>query len=147
MDDTWKSVQLREAEAQLDLAVVSLDATLAEIGQKYEQQEEQETGLTDEDIRLISEHARSAEAPKELRDLQTRIDQGDLTWRDVTSGRAAGDPGVRQALEAGLPQLQQAYTMLDEGHSVDDVIDAGTHRPPRRDDEDGDGIVLRNDAW
>ncbi|MBC6446478.1 hypothetical protein [Actinokineospora xionganensis] len=147
MNDDWKSVRLREAEASLDVALATLDATLASVEKQFA--DKPPDGLTDADIEAISEHARGADAPKALRELQARIDAGDLTWRDITSGRAAGEPGVREALEAGLPQLRQAYTLLEEGHSVDEVIEAGSSRSGRPDDGDeGDeGIVLREDAW
>jgi hypothetical protein len=146
MTDDWKNVQLREAEAQLEASIASLDATLATVEQHFEQREE--TNLTDDDIRAISEHARSADASPALRELQAKIDAGDLTWRDITSGRAAGEEGVREALESGVPGMKQAYTLLEEGHSVDEVIEAGKPARGRRDDDDGEeSIVLRDDAW
>lgn len=148
MNDDWKSVRLREAEASLDVALASLDATLASVEKQFA--DKPQDGLTDEDIEAISKHARGADAPPALRELQARIDAGDLTWRDITSGRAAGEPGVREALQSGLPQLKQAYTLLEEGHSVDEVVAAGRSRSGRSDDGgagDGDGIVLREDAW
>ncbi|MDQ3403360.1 MAG: hypothetical protein M3548_08190 [Actinomycetota bacterium] len=143
MDSTWKSVPLREAEVRLDVALASLDATLNQVDEQFEHREE--TSLSDADIRKIEEHARSADAPRDLRELQKRVDAGEMTWRDITSGRTADDEGVRRALESGLPQMRQAYTLLEEGHSVDEVIEAG--KVARRDDDDGDNVVLRDDAW
>ncbi|SDH67671.1 hypothetical protein SAMN05192558_113210 [Actinokineospora alba] len=145
MNDDWKSVRLREAEASLDVALATLDATLASVEKQFA--DKPQDGLSDEDIKAISEHARGADAPQALRDLQARIDAGELTWRDITSGRAAGEPGVREALESGLPQLRQAYALLEEGHSVDEVIEAGRSRSGRSDDDGDEGIVLREDAW
>jgi hypothetical protein len=146
MNDDWKSVRLREAEASLDVALATLDATLASVEKQFENRPQD--GLTDEEVEKLSEHARGADAPKALRDLQARIDAGDLTWRDITSGRAAGEPGVREALESGLPQLQKVYTLLEEGHSVDEVVEAGRSRSGRSDGGGADdGIVLREDAW
>ncbi|MGH3859014.1 hypothetical protein [Actinokineospora sp.] len=145
MNDDWKSVRLREAEASLDVALTTLDAKLAGVEKQFA--DKPQDGLTDEDIKAISEHARGADAPKALRDLQARIDAGELTWRDITSGRAAGEPGVREALESGLPRLRQVYTLLEEGHSVDEVVEAGRSRSGRSDDGEDGGIVLREDAW
>lgn len=148
MNDDWKSVRLREAEASLDVALATLDATLSSVEKQFA--DKPRDGLTDEEIEAISTHARGADAPAALRELQARVDAGDLTWRDITSGRSAGEPGVREALESGLPRLRQVYTLLEEGHSVDEVVEAGRSRSGRSDGGgagDGDGIVLREDAW
>lgn len=138
-DENWKNVQLREAEADLDLALAALDATVAETAARFA--DTPETTLTDEDVELISAHNRGPDATPAQRALQARIDAGEFTWRDITSGRAAGAEGVREALEAGLPQMRQAYALIEEGHTLNEIIAAGV--PPEDDPDDFSGPIMR----
>ncbi|OLR90720.1 hypothetical protein [Actinokineospora bangkokensis] len=138
--DDWKTLRIRAAEAELDLALATLDTTIAEADARVAALPE--TTVTDRDIEQIAAHHRAPGATPAERALQARIDAGELSWRDILSGRSAAEPGVREALEAGVPQLRQAYTLLQEGHPLTEVIAAGI--PPEDDNpDDFGGPILR----
>ncbi|HEV2783152.1 MAG TPA: hypothetical protein VGX25_27535 [Actinophytocola sp.] len=130
--ESWRTPQITEALARLEEAEVALDRAIVEA--KRVERETPKTKLSEEDIQLIEEHARSAEAPRELRELQRRIDDGELSWEDVAAGRRLDDPQVRAALSTGVEGMRQAYTMIQEGHELDDIIEQGAPAPPRDDD-------------
>ncbi|WP_424190062.1 hypothetical protein ACOBQX_14620 [Actinokineospora sp. G85] len=135
----WKNFQVRAAEAELDLAIAHLDTVVAEAEARFAAVPD--STLTDEDIELIERHNRGSEATQAQRELQGRIDAGEFTWRDIVSGRAAGEEGVREALEAGIPQMRQAHALIEEGHSVNEIIAAGL--PPEDDPDDFGGPIMR----
>lgn len=119
--NAWQTPQLREAMARLEEAEVGLDQTIANAKEMSRQLPA--SGLSPEDVQQIEEHARSKDAPRELRELQERIDRGDLSWNDIAAGRFLDDPQVRGALEGGVEGMRQAYTMIQEGHDLDEIID------------------------
>jgi hypothetical protein len=131
---SWQSPHITEALARLEEAEVALDHAI--VAAKQVEQETPKTRLSEEDIALIEEHARSAEAPRELRELQERIDNGDLSWEDIASGRHLNDPEVQAALSPGVEGMQQAYTAIQEGQDLDEIIEAGP--PPARSSDDDD---------
>ena len=107
-------------------------------------------GLSEQDLAEIERFAKTPGAPKELKDLQRRVDAGEMSWADVAAGRAVHDEGVQKALAVGVPDLQRAYRAIEEGQDIDDIIASGTPapRPPRRDDDEDDGpSTFRKDAW
>jgi hypothetical protein len=57
----------------------------------------------------IEQHARSRAAPRELRALQRRIDNGELSWYGIATGKHLDDPDVRAALAAGLTEPFPEY--------------------------------------
>lgn len=128
---------LQAALAQLEAAEVDLDQRVANA--KQLQRQMPQTTLSQQDIQQIEEHARSKNAPKQLRELQQRIDRGDLTWSDIANGRHLDDPKVQAALSTGVQGMRQAYTMIQEGHDVDEIIDIGgppvATEPPAEPDE------------
>ncbi|ASO18142.1 hypothetical protein FHR81_002538 [Actinoalloteichus hoggarensis] len=121
MDQQARLAQFAAARSELDRIEAVADARMAEI----KQQQLPESGLSEAEIAQIEQFARSKDAPAELRALQERIDKGDLSWRDIADGSAVQDEQVQRALASGVPKLQQAYTMIQEGHSIDDILDAG----------------------
>lgn len=121
--DAWMTPQIRDALAKLEEAEVDLDTRIAKAGQLAEQLPK--GGLSQEDIQLVEQHARSKEAPRELRELQERVDRGELSWQDISAGRFLDDPQVRAALERGVEGMQAAYTMIQEGHELDEIIESG----------------------
>ncbi|WP_019811368.1 hypothetical protein [Saccharomonospora halophila] len=135
--------RIQEAMADLERAELSLDRAVSEAEQL--QQTMPPGGLSQEDIEQIEEHARGRNAPAELRELQQRIDDGELSWSDLAAGRFLDDPGVRAALEGGVEGMRQAHTMLQEGHDLDEIIEPGAppvaiERPqPERGHERDDG--------
>ncbi|NUT53625.1 MAG: hypothetical protein HOV94_41010 [Saccharothrix sp.] len=135
-----------------------LDALVAEVDRRVEGVEEtaraasqvqlRSRGLTQADFAEISRFADSPGAPRELKELARRVDAGELSWEDIASGRAVDDEGVQRALQTGVPDLQRAYTALEEGNDPEDVISAGSPRPRGRGDDDGDEpSAFTEDAW
>ncbi|TWH20806.1 hypothetical protein [Prauserella rugosa] len=140
--NAWQTPQIREALAQLEEAEVGLDQRIA--GAKELSRNTSQGGLSAEDIQQIEQHARSSAAPRELRELQQRIDRGDLSWNDISAGRFLDDPQVRAALEHGVDGMRAAYTMIQEGQDFDEIIEAGgpavpgSASTPREDADDTD---------
>jgi hypothetical protein len=145
--DTWKTPELREAEANLRTAVEHGQETVAKARQLKARM--RPTRISDEDVKAIERAARSADAPPELRALADRVERGSLTWRQIVDGKAVDDPDVRAAMAVNLERMGRVYHKFAEGHSVDDVLDSETGRRARRDDSgDDDGpTVLKHDAW
>jgi hypothetical protein len=135
--DSLQTPQIQEALARLEEAEVNLDRAI--VAAKQVEQQVPKTRLSEEDIRLIEEHARSGDAPRELRELQERIDNGELSWEDIANGRHLDDPQVRGALSTGVDGMQQAYTAIVEGQELDEIIEGGPPAPPRTDDDDDGG--------
>ncbi|GAA1338322.1 hypothetical protein [Saccharothrix algeriensis] len=135
--------------ARLDALVADVDRRLSEAERTSREAtgvQLRSRGLSEADYAEISRFARSAAAPRELRDLARRVDSGELSWRDVASGERAGDEGVQRAVQAGVPELRRAYAALREGDDPEDVAAAGAPRPARRDDDDEPG-QFTEDAW
>ena len=126
--EAWQTPQITEALARLEEAEVALDQAIVKA--KEVERETPKTHLSEEDIQLIEEHARSGDAPRELRELQERIDSGELSWEDIASGRHLDDPEVQAALSPGVQGMQQAYTLIEEGQELDDIIEIGAPPPP-----------------
>ncbi|MBM7774298.1 hypothetical protein JOD54_004502 [Actinokineospora baliensis] len=121
--------RIAEALAQLEAAEVGLDEAI--VSAKEVEQAVPVTTLSKEDLRLLEEHARGDDAPRSLRELQERIDRGELSWSDLADGRHFDDPDVQSALAPGVKGMRQAYTAIEEGQPVDDIIEAGPPLPPR----------------
>ncbi|WP_020672061.1 hypothetical protein [Amycolatopsis nigrescens] len=150
--DSWKTPEIRAAEAKLAAAEAGLEQAISRA--KEVDRNIPKTGLSKQDIEQIEAFAKSKDAPKELRELQKRIDDGDLSWQDIAGGRHLDDPQVRNALSGSTPDLRRAYTMIQEGDQIDDVIESAPQsayrRSERADDEDEDngeedGGVLRRE--
>ncbi|SES32106.1 hypothetical protein [Lentzea albida] len=95
--------------------------------------------LSPADVAEIEKFARSKDAPNALKDLQRKVDAGALSWQDIASGRAVGDPDVQRAMQTSMPSLKRAYTAIKEGQDPDEVVAAGQQRPRRaRGDYDDD---------
>jgi hypothetical protein len=144
------SPDIGEALAKLEDAELALDRAILDA--KQVEQQVPKTQLSEEDIQQIEEHARSAEAPRELRELQQRIDAGELSWQDIASGHHQGDPSVQAALSPGVDGMRQAYTMIQEGQDLDEIIaspppvrqtDARDDTGDDDDDPDDEGPVFR----
>jgi hypothetical protein len=132
---TPDSGQIAEALARLEEAEVALDQAI--LAAKQVEQQIPQTRLSEEDIALIEEHARSEDAPRELRELQERIDNGELSWEDIASGRHLTDPEVQAALSPGVEGMQQAYAAIQEGQDLDEIIESGPPRARPADDDEG----------
>ena len=143
--DAFMTPQIREALARLEEAEVNLDQAI--VSAKQVEEQTPKTRLSEEDIEQIEEHARSADAPRELRELQERIDAGELSWEDIAQGRHLDDPEVKGALSTGVDGMHQAYVAIQEGQSLDDIIEAGppVRRPDADEDDDGGYSFTRFD--
>lgn len=140
-------------QARLRALFAEVDSRIDDLGRVAEaasRVQRRSRGLSEQDLAAIERFAKSPGAPRELRELQRRVDAGELSWADVAAGRALNDPGVQQALAVGVPDLQRAYRAIEEGQDIDDIIASGTPAapPPRRDDDEDDGPShFRRDAW
>lgn len=126
---------------RLDALVADVDAKLIEVDRAASEAnrvEVRSSGLSEQDLAAIERHAESARAPRELKDLVSRIKEGELTWSDISSGRALDDEGVQAAMAAALPDLARAHQELREGQDPDDIIGAA-----QGDDEEGGSILRR----
>lgn len=123
MTDPLKNPEIRAAMERLTAAEAGLDEAIAKAEQV--EQRTNRPGLSDRDIERIEEYAKSADAPKAMKDLQKKVDDGDLTWRDIASPRHFNDPEVRDAFQGSATEMGRAYAMIQEGLSVDDIVDAG----------------------
>lgn len=121
--DPARNPVVARALAELERAELGLDRSISQA--KQLQSRLPKTGLSPQDIEQIAEHARGKNAPPELRALQERIDRGDLSWNDIAAGRFLDDPQVRDALARGVDGMRQAYTMIQEGHELDEIIEPG----------------------
>lgn len=127
-------------------------AAAVQVAQQAAQYQPRSRGVSEQDLAEIERYARSGNAPKEFKDLQQRIDSGEFSWQDIASGRVMDD-GVQKALSTGVPDLQRAYTAIEEGQDIDDIIASGNPaprppRPSRDDDDEDDGPShFRKDAW
>lgn len=143
-------------QARLQALFSEVDSRIDDLGKvatAASQVQRRSRGLSEQDLAEIERFAKSPGAPKELKDLQRRVDSGEMSWADVAAGRALNDEGVQKALAVGVPDLQRAYRAIEEGQDIDDIIASGNpaaQQPPRRrddDDEDDGPSQFREDAW
>lgn len=136
--------------ARLDGLVADVEARMAAVERTAREASRvrlRSRGLTQADFAEISRFANSPGAPRELKELARRVDAGEMSWEDVASGRAVDDEGVQRALQAGVPDLQRAYTAIREGDDPEDVVSAGSPRPGGRGDDDDESGRFTEDAW
>lgn len=128
------------ARQQLQAWQQDLDAKgsrLEQVAQQAAMVQTRGGDLSPADIAAIEKFARSKDAPNALKDLQRKVDSGEMSWRDITSGKAVNDPEVQRAMQSSMPSLKRAYTAIKEGQNLDDIVAAGQQRPRRsRDDFD-----------
>jgi hypothetical protein len=144
-------------QARLQALFSDVDSKIDDLGKvatAASQVQRRSRGLSEQDLAEIERFAKSPGAPKELKDLQRRVESGEMSWADVAAGRALNDDGVQKALAVGVPDLQRAYRAIEEGQDIDDIIESGNPAPqppvrPRRDDDDEDDgpSHFRKDAW
>jgi hypothetical protein len=130
-DDSWKPAVLREAEARLDETV----ERSRELEQEVDQLElpQQPPVASPEDVTAFKAEADRADAPEEMRILKRKVDAGELSWKDVLEGRAYQDEDVRNALTARLGPLTDVYQDFEDGHTLDDVLEAAGETGPLSD--------------
>jgi ribosomal protein L12E/L44/L45/RPP1/RPP2 len=149
----YDNVRLQALIAEVDSAIENVRDT----ADKASRVQPRSSGLSQQDLTEIERHARSSAAPKELKELQRRVDAGELSWADIAAGRALDDEGVQRAFATGLPDLRRAYTAIEEGHDIEDIIASGQpHAAPTspttpagstdHDDDDEPPTVLKR-GW
>ncbi|GAA3881272.1 hypothetical protein GCM10022243_52340 [Saccharothrix violaceirubra] len=134
-------------QARLNALVAEVDArdaAVLETARQSSQVAMRSRGLSEADLAEIDRAAKAPGAPRELRELARRVDAGELSWKDIASGKAADDEGVQGALRTGIPDLKRAYTALEEGQDPEDVASAGRPRTASEDDGPSD---FTEDAW
>ncbi|MBP2476038.1 hypothetical protein JOF53_004910 [Crossiella equi] len=149
-DQDWRTPEVRQAEAELDASMEAMEEVLRSAQELQDSLRPSDPAATEEEIRQIEAEAAKPNAPAELRALQRKVDAGELNWRDILEGRSYEDPDVRAALESNLGRMNQTYQLFQDGHTLDEVIEAQRQSGRRRDDDDDDGddnIVLRHDSW
>ncbi|NHD16505.1 MULTISPECIES: hypothetical protein [unclassified Actinopolyspora] len=128
MNEDWKTQEIRDAEAALEEALANAERVGARADEMS--RELSESKLSEEQTERIEQFVRRGQAPEGIVELQRRIDEGELSWDDVAEGRALQDEGVQSAFASGVPNMQQAKEMIDEGHEIDEIIENDPNRPP-----------------
>lgn len=85
----WRTTTVREVEARFDAAVADVHRHTAELRTRLENLRK-ELRPSAEDTARLKAALRAGDLGEEGRALQRRIDQGDLTWDDLTNGKARG---------------------------------------------------------
>ena len=144
-NDSWKSAELRAAEAQVDA--------------RFKEAKDLANRLKDTplppvppvDFKAIAQQveraAQERDAPEQLKALKRKVDAGEFTWEDVVSGKAAQDPDVQAMQQENVNKMKQAFQMLQEGMTADEIMEA---QRPRRDGDDGDQLdpdIFTEDKW
>ncbi|WP_020657729.1 hypothetical protein [Amycolatopsis benzoatilytica] len=123
-DDSWKTPELREAEAALDRTVRKSQQLLKDL----EKIKIPPLPKVDIQARIdsIKKAAAKPDAPAQLRLIKKKVDEGKLTWEDVASGKAFADPDVRALADEKLGEAKEIMEELEEGQSPDEILEART---------------------
>jgi hypothetical protein len=164
LDGSWKPAALREAEAQLDETMTKARDLIDKTEEKLKQLPDVDLTAKPEDIARLKAAAERPDAPAELRALKKKVDDGELSWKDVLEGRALKDETVREAMRARLGEMGEIYQEAEAGATLEEILEArgvtgsvfsdpGTTRPqaatpppaqPGEDDYFGGNNVLSN---
>src|SRR5215217_1509079 len=104
------AARLKKAQSALDTAIAEVNSQVAQVDEVSKAIPD--SVLSPQDIERIESHARDAKAPEQLRELQRRIDKGELSWRDIAAGAGLDDPDVRAALSSTAPALHRGYELI-----------------------------------
>jgi hypothetical protein len=160
LDDSWKPAALREAEAQLDETMAKARDLIDKTEEKLKQLPDVDLTAKPEDIARLKAAAERPDAPAELRALKKKVDDGELSWKDVLEGKALKDETVREAMRARLGEMREIYQEAEAGATLEEILEArgvtgsvftdpGTTRPqaaapPSEDDHFAGNNVLSN---
>jgi hypothetical protein len=138
MSDDWMTPQLRQLTAQFNAAVAEATQASREASATARAMAATDVTTSPEYRRLerrVADYFRSGRCGQAVRDLQDRVDRGELTWQQIRDGDT--DP------EATRIYLENQDIMLAGIATVrrEDPPDPGDD-PPRRDDPDDDGPVF-----
>lgn len=123
-DDSWKTPELREAEAALDRTVRKSQQLLKDL-EKIKLRPLPKTD-TPERIEAIKRAASRPDAPAQLRLVKRKVEAGEFSWEDVAAGRAFADPEVRALADEKLSEAKDILEELQEGQSPEEVLEART---------------------
>ena len=134
-DDSWKTPELREAEAALDRTVRKSQQLLKDL----EKIKLPPMPKVDPQARIdaLKKAAAQPDASAQLRLIKKKVDEGKLTWEDVAAGKAFADPDVRALADAKLSEAKEIKEELEEGQSPDEILEARTG---------GGGTMLSDDG-
>ncbi|MDX8144631.1 hypothetical protein SK854_21120 [Lentzea sp. BCCO 10_0061] len=145
-NDSWKSAELRAAEAQVDA--------------RFKEAQDLANRLKDTplppvppvDFKAIAQQveraAQERDAPEQLKALKRKVDAGEFTWEDVVSGKAAQDPDVQAMQQENVNKMKQAFQMLQEGLTAEEIMAAQDPRRNRGDDGDENAPdIFTEDKW
>ncbi len=106
-------------------------AELRRWAEVYEQRAQEEHAEVRQEL---SEYARSAGAPQELRQLQEQIDRGELSWYGALIGEADEviDRRAREFLAGRLESLSVLGEALRSGASVQEAAELAASRAQER---------------
>ena len=145
-NDSWKTPEIRAAEAQVDTRLTEARDLAARL------QAQQLPPLPPMDTaaiaRQVEEAAGKRDAPEHLKTLKRKVDAGEFTWEDVVSGKAAQDPDVQAMQQENVNKMKQAFQMLQEGMTAEEIMNA--QGPRRGGGDDGDEMdpgVFTEDKW
>ncbi|MGW4484606.1 hypothetical protein ACWEOE_12265 [Amycolatopsis sp. NPDC004368] len=122
--DAWKTPEIREAESALD-STVSKSRQLLKDLEKIRLKPLPQTD-SPERIEALKLAASKPDAPAALRLVKRKVDAGELSWKDVASGKAFADPEVRALADAKLGEAKDMYEEMQEGLSPEEVLEART---------------------
>ncbi|SFQ43652.1 hypothetical protein [Amycolatopsis rubida] len=123
-DDSWKTPELREAEAALDRTVRKSQQLLKDL-EKIKLRPLPKTD-TPERIEAIKRAASRPDAPAQLRLIKRKVDAGEYSWEDVAAGRAFADPEVRALADEKLSEAKDILEELEEGQRPEEILEART---------------------
>lgn len=146
-NDGWKPAELRAAEAQVDA--------------RFKEAQDLANRLKDTplppvppiDFKAIAQQveraAQDKDAPEQLKALKRKVDAGEFTWEDVVSGRAAQDPDVQAMQQENVQKMKQAFQMLQEGLTPEEIMNAQDPRRNRGGDDDDENApdIFTEDKW
>lgn len=142
-DDSWKTPQLRAAEAHLDELATESDE-LIERADSLPITPDTDPASKDH-VEALQNAANAKDAPESLRVLKQKVDAGEFSWSDVLNGKVYDDPEVRAAMMTKVDEMQAVYQEFEEGHTPDEVLEARGVNPlnppgplPQQDDDDDD---------
>lgn len=121
-DDSWKTPELREAEAAADETMVRSEEVLEKADAM--RIEPPQNTVTPENLAAIQAAAEARDATPEMRVLKEKVEKGQLKWEDVLSGKAYNDPDVRNAMASRLAEMRTIYQEFEAGHTLEDVLEA-----------------------
>ena len=131
---SWRTAEVLTAEDVLARSITDAEKSMREAEKLRAAGREPSS----EDIRRVIAFAKSPAASLALQALQRRVAGGYLSWRQILTGDAAHDQGVRAALDADRENLA-ALCRGEAPVVVKPVV--------RRDDDEGEAVSITEDAW